>query len=90
MEKLIQLNLLNSKLILNEKLYSLKKKLEESKLAFKSISNNYFKFFSKEIQEPGIQLFLEAYKGDERIEFVRNHLDKVLVTIMLNLQDGYV
>jgi hypothetical protein len=74
MKKMVQLQMMTSKFLKNDKLIELKKELEALK-SDKSLSKFFLKMFSDgEIQNPGFKLFFHGIKGQERFEHVRTHL----------------
>jgi hypothetical protein len=73
MKKLIQLEMTTSSLHNSEKLNELKLELDELKDQ-NSLSNNFIKLFSSEVENPGFQIYFNFIKGNDRLEYVRKHL----------------
>jgi hypothetical protein len=73
MKRLVQLQMISSNLHANV-LEHLQKELEEVKSTEKSLSKHYIKFYSENVENPGLQLLLNAMKGPERIETLHAYL----------------
>jgi hypothetical protein len=74
MKKMVQLQMMTSKILKNDKLIELRKELEALKTE-NSLSKFFLKMFSEgEIHDPGFELFFQFVKGEERYEHIRTHL----------------
>ena len=76
MRRFVQLEMMTSKMLNNEKLFELKEEVEHLKCE-KGLSRSYINIRSEEeIANPESQLFFHMIKGIERLEHVRTHLYK--------------
>jgi hypothetical protein len=75
MKKIVQLEMMTSKILKSDTLVELRKELEALKDE-KSLSKFFFKVYSDEISDPGFQLYFHGVKGGDRLELVRSHLLK--------------
>jgi hypothetical protein len=73
MKRIVQLELMTSKMLKTDTLVELRKELEGLKHE-KVLSKFWLKIFSDEVPEPGFQVNFHGIKGIERIDLVRTYL----------------